>query len=135
MTLGLESRRVKINQSIQGARAFHEHNDRPANGQTFTHIASFRKLTPFRSQRIRLLAQPLHDARVSDAPVVASPCMKRNGALVALSFSAPKSYGFKSIATTRLTKFGNSLGVGPSFLYSVLRTFDRRVTSSLRFIG
>jgi hypothetical protein len=40
------------------------------------------------------------------------------GALVALSLSAPKSYRLKVIAATRLTKFGNSFGVGLSFLYS-----------------
>jgi hypothetical protein len=41
------------------------------------------------------------------------------GALVALSLSAPKSNGFKTIAMTRLTKIGNLFGVGLSFMYSV----------------
>src|SRR6516165_11840960 len=43
--------------------------------------------------------------------------MKNIGASVALSLSAPKSYGFLD-ARTRLTNFGNSLGVGLNFLYS-----------------
>ena len=45
--------------------------------------------------------------------------MKNIGALVALSLSAPRSSGFDPAARRCLTKFGNSFGVGLSFLYSV----------------
>ena len=48
----------------------------------------------------------------------ASPWMKNIGALVALSLSAPRSYGFEAVAMMCLTNFGNSSGVGLSFLYS-----------------
>src|SRR5688500_19904206 len=44
--------------------------------------------------------------------------MKNIRALVALSLSEPKSYGFEASDTTCLTNAGNSFGVGLSFLYS-----------------
>src|SRR5262245_24249890 len=49
----------------------------------------------------------------------ASPWMKNIGAVVASSLSAPKSCPLEAVATIRLTNFGNSSGVGLSFLYSV----------------
>ena len=48
----------------------------------------------------------------------ASPWMKNMGAVVALSLSAPRSCPFVAVARIRLTNFGNSSGVGLSFLYS-----------------
>ena len=48
----------------------------------------------------------------------ASPWMKNIGAVVALSLSAPRSCPFEAVARIRLTNFGNSSGVGLSFLYS-----------------
>ena len=51
------------------------------------------------------------------------------GAVVALRLSAPKSYSFEAVATSRWTKFGKSSGVGLSF--SVLH-LDGRAFESVR---